>query len=74
MLQLGAHSHFQSRVLSRIFVATLFVVVPSSLGLVRSVTLYPLSMFVMEKSCPLSCFSSSYCTVLVVTESTEFFL
>jgi O-antigen ligase len=48
MLCLGARSCFQSRVLPGLFVATLLVIVPSSLGLVRSVTLCPLMIFVIK--------------------------
>jgi hypothetical protein len=48
VLWLGACSHFQSRVLHVLFVAALLVVVSSSLGLVRSVTLCPLMIFVIK--------------------------
>jgi hypothetical protein len=49
VLWLGARSRFHSRVLPGLFVATLLIVVPSSLGLVRSVTLCPLMIFIIKK-------------------------
>jgi hypothetical protein len=48
VLWLGACNRFQSRVLPELFVATLLVIVPSSLGLVRSVTLCSLMIFVIK--------------------------
>jgi hypothetical protein len=48
VLWLGACNRFQSRVLHELFVATLLVIVPSSLGLVRSVTLCSLMIFVIK--------------------------
>jgi hypothetical protein len=42
------HSRFHSRVLPELFVATLLIVIPSSLGLIRSVTLCPLIIFVIK--------------------------
>jgi hypothetical protein len=39
-----------------LFVAALIVIVPSSLGLIRSVTLYPLMIFVIKQSFFLSCY------------------
>ena len=53
--------------------ATLLVVVPSSLGLVRCVILYFLKPFIMERilSSELSFFSAD---VLVVYETPEFFI
>jgi hypothetical protein len=41
-------SRFQSRVVPGLFVATLLIVIPSSLGLVRSITLCPLMIFVIK--------------------------
>jgi hypothetical protein len=41
-------NRFQSRVLPVLFVAALLVVVLSSLGLVRSITLCPLMIFVIK--------------------------
>jgi hypothetical protein len=61
VLWLGARSRFQSRVLPSLLVATLLVIVPSSLGLVRSVALCPLMIFVIKKYFFLSCCLFSCC-------------
>ena len=60
--------------MSRFLFATLLVVVPSSLGLVRCVIFYFLKPFIMERILPskLSFFYSP--DVLVVDEIFEFFL